>query len=154
MGLRNPNKQTNKQTSCVGRFREEPEEEDPEEEDPPRSTLIERNPPPGGFPIYFVPSSRTVWKRTPSKDLYQVLRGGPSYTRFWWGNIVNRKPPWGGGVLSDPSNSFGSLRFLCFRDVYPPPTTTTGLFCCTFCFLVGKFVSLGHFTTLLKLSKY
>jgi len=26
---------------------------------------IERNlPPPGGFPIYYVPSSRTVWKRT------------------------------------------------------------------------------------------
>jgi len=30
-----------------------------------RSKLIERNPnPPGGFPTYYVPSSRTVSKRT------------------------------------------------------------------------------------------
>ena len=30
------------------------------------NTLIGRNPPPtGGFPIYYVPSSRTVCKRTP-----------------------------------------------------------------------------------------
>ena len=30
--------------------------------------LIERNPPPGGFPIYYVPWSRTVCKRTPLEE--------------------------------------------------------------------------------------
>jgi len=43
--------------------------------------LIERNPPPRGFPIYYVSSS----KRGPpskSKHTVQTLRGGSSYTRF------------------------------------------------------------------------
>ena len=32
-------------------------------------TVIERNPPPlGGFPIYYVPSSKTVCKRTPFEE--------------------------------------------------------------------------------------
>jgi len=35
-------------------------------------TLIERNPPPpGGFPLYYVSSSRTVCNRPPSKDLWE-----------------------------------------------------------------------------------
>jgi len=50
------------------------------------STLIERTPPPrgspGGFPICYVPSSRTVCKRTPSKHLVQILRGGVSFDQF------------------------------------------------------------------------
>ena len=39
--------------------------------------LIERTPPPlGGFPIYYVPSSRTVCKRTPLEGLVPgSLRG-------------------------------------------------------------------------------
>ena len=39
--------------------------------------LIERNPPPpGGFPIYYVPSSRTVSKRTPLIEFVPgALRG-------------------------------------------------------------------------------
>jgi len=49
--------------------------------------LIERNPPPGGFLIYYVPSSRTVCKRTPLEEpgtnplrgvlLHTVLDEGP-----------------------------------------------------------------------------
>jgi len=39
-------------------------------------------PPPGGFPIYYVPSSRPWVRGPPSKNLYQVLRGGSSYSRF------------------------------------------------------------------------
>ena len=36
---------------------------------PLSSILIERNPPPlGGVPFYYVPSSRTVCKRTPLED--------------------------------------------------------------------------------------
>ena len=36
---------------------------------PPLLILIERNPPPpGGFPIYYVLSSRTVSKRTPLEE--------------------------------------------------------------------------------------
>jgi len=49
-----------------------------------------------------IPSSRTV-----CKNLYQVFRictrffeGGPLTHGSWWGNIVNRKPPRGGGGLS------------------------------------------------------
>jgi len=43
-----------------------------------------KNPPPLGgfpvfFPIYYVPSSRTVCKRTPLEGFVQVLRGGSSY---------------------------------------------------------------------------
>jgi len=41
------------------------------------STL--KPPSPEGFPIDYVPSSRTL---DPPKDLYQVLRGGSSYTLF------------------------------------------------------------------------
>jgi len=33
-----------------------------------QNILIERNPPPGGFPIFYVPSSRTVCKRTPLEE--------------------------------------------------------------------------------------
>ena len=35
-----------------------------------------------GFPIYYVPSSRTVSKRTPLKHLFQILRGGSFYSQF------------------------------------------------------------------------
>jgi len=56
--------------------------------------------PPGGFPIYYVPSSRTVRKKTPSKDLYKSFEGGPLIHGFWWGNIVSRNPPRGGRFLS------------------------------------------------------
>ena len=39
-------------------------------------------PPPGGFPISYVPSSRTVSKMTTLKNLVQILRGRSSYSRF------------------------------------------------------------------------
>ena len=57
-------------------------------------------PPPGGFSIYYVPSSRAVCKRfhdemRPSHLVVKSLTHGS-----WWGNIVNRKPSRGGGFLS------------------------------------------------------
>ena len=45
--------------------------------------LIERNPPPGGgFLFTMFPHQEPCVRGPPSKDLYQVLRGGSSYTRF------------------------------------------------------------------------
>jgi len=57
-------------------------------------------PPPGGFSIYYVPWSRAVCKRFhdemwPSHLVVKSLTHGS-----WSGNIVNRKSPRGGGVLS------------------------------------------------------
>jgi len=46
-------------------------------------TLIERNPP---------PLVQRTW--------YKFFEEGPLTHGSWWGNIVNRKPPRGGGVLS------------------------------------------------------
>ena len=60
-----------------------------------------KNPPPlGGFSIHYVPWSRAVCKRfhnemRPSHLVVKSLTHGS-----WSGNIVNRKPPQGGGVLS------------------------------------------------------
>jgi len=46
-------------------------------------TLIERNPPPrGGFLFTMFPHQRLCVRGPPSKNLYQVLRRGSSYTRF------------------------------------------------------------------------
>ena len=45
--------------------------------------LIERNPPPrGGFLFTMFPHQEPCVRGPPSKDLYQVLQGGSSYTRF------------------------------------------------------------------------
>ena len=47
------------------------------------STLVERNPPPwGGFPFTMFPHQEPCVRGPPSKDVYQVLRGGSSYTQF------------------------------------------------------------------------
>jgi len=57
--------------------------------------LIERNPPPGWFPIYYVPSSRTVSKRTPLEQFVPgASRGVLLLTVLDEGNIVNRKKKW------------------------------------------------------------
>jgi len=57
-------------------------------------------PPPGGLCIYYVPGSRAVCKRfhddmRPSHLVVKSLTHSS-----WSGNIVNRKPPRGGGFLS------------------------------------------------------
>ena len=45
--------------------------------------LIERNlPPPGGFLFTMFPDQERGGRGPPSKNLYQVLRGGSSYSRF------------------------------------------------------------------------
>ena len=62
-------------------------------------TLIERNHPPrGGFIFTMFPHQEPCVRGPPSKDLYQVLRGGSSYTRFLI-REHNRKPPGGGGFF-------------------------------------------------------
>jgi len=82
----------------------------------PRASLnlIKRNPPAGGFPILierasppregFVftmfPDQEPCVRGPPSKDLYQVRRGGSSYTRLLIREHSNTKPPRGGGFLS------------------------------------------------------
>ena len=58
------------------------------------------HPPPGGFSIYYVPWSRAGCKRfhdemRPSHLVVKSFTPGS-----WSGNVVNRKPPLGGGVLS------------------------------------------------------
>jgi len=56
--------------------------------------------PPGGFSIYYVPWSRAVCKRF-HDDMRRSHLVVESLTHgSWSGNIVNRKPPRGGGVLS------------------------------------------------------
>ena len=47
---------------------------------------------PGGFPIYYVPESRTRIKRTPLEEIGCFERG-PLPPGSWLVNIVNRKPP-------------------------------------------------------------
>ena len=48
------------------------------------TTLIKRNPPPrGGFLFAMFPHQEPCVRGPPSKDLYQVLGGGSSYTRFF-----------------------------------------------------------------------
>ena len=88
-------------------------------------------PPPGGFPIYYVPSSRTVCKRTPlEKPGTNPSRGVLFLTHgSWWGNLVNRKPPRGGGFLSinmtqSCAHDSRSL-VICARDSLSAPSWQT-----------------------------
>jgi len=56
-----------------------------------------QGPPPwGGFLYSMLPHQEPRGRGPPSKNLYQVLRGGPLPPGSWLGNIVNRKPPGGG----------------------------------------------------------
>ena len=82
-------------------------------------TQIDRKnpPPPGEFPIYHVPSSRARRKRTPLEEFVPgasrgvppppifntCFEGGPFPPGSWWGNIVNKNPPRGGGYSFDQS---------------------------------------------------
>ena len=73
------------------------------------SVYIDRKklPPPGEFPIYYVPSSRTVSKRNPLKEFVPGASRGVLLLTVLVGNIVNRKPggpPPGGGDQSDLSS--------------------------------------------------
>ena len=57
-------------------------------------------PPPGGFSIYYVP-----WSRAVCKGFHDEMRRSHLVVKSlthgsWSGNIVNRIPPRGGGVLS------------------------------------------------------
>jgi len=64
-------------------------------------TLIERNPPPpGGVSIYYVPWSRAVCTRFHEEMRWSHLVVKSLTHGSWSENIVNRKPPRGGGFLS------------------------------------------------------
>jgi len=41
-----------------------------------------------------------VWEDPPRRTWYKSFEGGPLTHGSWWGNIVNRNPPRGGGVFS------------------------------------------------------
>ena len=60
--------------------------------------MIERNPPPGGIPIYYVPSSRTVCKRTLEALGTKIFEGGPltpaSENCNWEHKSVHYKKKW------------------------------------------------------------
>ena len=85
--------------------------------------LIERNPRPwGGFLFTIFPHQELCVRGTTSKNLVQILRGGSSSIAAlthgsWWGNIVNRKPPWGGGVLKSALGFSVSVSETCFGNI-------------------------------------
>jgi len=57
-------------------------------------TLIAGNPPPRGDFLYTMfPNQEPEGRGPPSKNSYQVLRGGSSFSGFVLGNLVNRNPP-------------------------------------------------------------
>jgi len=63
--------------------------------------LIQRNSPPrGGFLFTMFPHEEPCVRGPPSKDLYQVLRGGSSYSRFVMREHSKYETPPGGGFLS------------------------------------------------------
>jgi len=71
--------------------------------------LSKETPPLGGGSIYYVPWSRAVCKRfhDEMRRSHLVVK---SFTHgSWSGNIVHRKPPRGGGVLSIKSVTIGQL---------------------------------------------
>jgi len=67
--------------------------------------LDRKNPPPpgGGFLFTMFPHQEPCVRGPPSKDLYQVLRGGSSYTRFLMREHSKKESPPGGGVSFDHS---------------------------------------------------
>ena len=66
--------------------------------------LIERNPPSrGGFVFTVFPHQEPCGRGPPSKDLFQVLRGGSSYTRLLMREHSKYKTPPGGGGSFDQS---------------------------------------------------
>jgi len=60
--------------------------------------LIERNPPPSGVSCLLC--SLIKEEGPPRSTWYKFFEGGPLPAGSWSGNIVNRKPPPGGGNLS------------------------------------------------------
>ena len=64
------------------------------------NTDRKKPPPRGGFLSTMFPHQEPCVRGPPSKNLVQILPGGPLTHGSWWGNVVNRKPPRGGGFLS------------------------------------------------------
>ena len=63
--------------------------------------LIERNTPPGGGSYLLCSLIKNPEEEDPSRRICtRCFEGGPLPPVSWLGNIVNRKPPPGGGVLS------------------------------------------------------
>jgi len=68
----------------------------------PVENWSKETPLPGGFSISCVPWSRTREEEDPPRSTwYKFFEGGPLPSGSWSGNIVNRKPPRGGGVSFD-----------------------------------------------------
>ena len=60
--------------------------------------------------IYYVPSSRTVSKRTPL-DESRCFEGGPLTHGSWWGKTVNWKPPGGWGFFRSTCRGCSSMNW-------------------------------------------
>jgi len=62
--------------------------------------LTERNPPLRGGFLFTTFPHQEPWEDPPRRTWYKSFEGCPLTHVSWWGNIVNRKPPRGGGFLS------------------------------------------------------
>jgi len=66
--------------------------------------LIEKDPPPGGGFLFTMFPHQEPWVRgPPRRTCTKCFEGAPLTHGSWWGNIINRQPPWGGGVSFDQS---------------------------------------------------
>jgi len=64
-------------------------------------SIERKRPPRGGFLFTMFTHQEPCVRGPPSKDLYQVLRGGSSYTRFLMREHSQSETPPGGGVCFD-----------------------------------------------------
>jgi len=77
---------------------------------------VDRKNPPrprGGFLFTMFPHQEPWMREPPSKNLYQVLRGGSSYSRFLMREHRKQETPPGGGVSFDQSDEWGFFRSMC-----------------------------------------
>jgi len=82
-------------------------------------TLIERNPPTwGGFLFTMFPHPEPCVRGFPSKDLYQVLRGGSSSTRFFMREHSKEETPPGGGISFDQYAHENDVHECACREVH------------------------------------
>ena len=72
-------------------------------------------PPPGEFPIYYIPSSRTVCKRNPLEESGTNYSRGSSYTRFLMREHSKQETPPGGGFLSKETCNLNQITGLFFK---------------------------------------
>jgi len=68
----------------------------------------QETPPPGGFLFTMFPNQEPGGRGPPRSTWYKFFEGGPLPLGSWWGNILYRKPPQGGG----PCNQYAHTQTL------------------------------------------